>query len=124
MIFTEKTISQTEKYHGILVNIRLDEIELPNGKPALREVCEHCGGVGILPIDDEGNVILVRQHRYAYHVDILEIPAGKMDHGAEDHKACGIRELKEETALQELLGKARGIVVHKKPSFSVCISSI
>ena len=46
MIFTEKTVSQTEKYHGILVNIRLDEIELPNGKPALREICEHCGGVG------------------------------------------------------------------------------
>lgn len=97
MNFTEKTVSQEEKYHGILVNIRLDQIELPNGKPALREVCEHCGGVGVLPIDGEGNVILVRQHRYAYHLDILEIPAGKMDHGAEDHRACGIRELKEET---------------------------
>lgn len=97
MIFTEKTVSQEEKYHGILVNIRLDQVELPNGNLAWREICEHCGGVGVLPIDDEGNIILVRQHRYAYHEDILEIPAGKMDHGAENHRECGIRELKEET---------------------------
>ena len=77
---------------------RLDEAELPNGKRTTREVCEHVGGVGILPIDDEGNVILVRQFRYPFAEMMLEIPAGKLDHGPnEDHRDCGERELKEET---------------------------
>lgn len=77
---------------------RLDEVELPNGKTAPREVCEHVGGVGILPIDRNGNIILVRQFRYPYDAEILEIPAGKLDHGeAESAADCGARELKEET---------------------------
>lgn len=77
---------------------RLDEVELPNGKTAMREVCEHLGGVGILPIDRNGNIILVRQFRYPYDAEILEIPAGKLDHGETETAAdCGARELKEET---------------------------
>ena len=77
---------------------RLDEALLPNGKTALREVCEHVGGVGVLPIDRDGNVILVRQFRYPYDTELLEIPAGKLDHGEGESIAdCGARELKEET---------------------------
>ena len=76
---------------------RLDEVLLPNGRRARREVCEHVGGVGVLPVDRSGNVILVRQFRYPYDTELLEIPAGKLDHGAEDFAACGARELKEET---------------------------
>lgn len=76
---------------------RLDEVLLPNGRMARREVCEHVGGVGVLPVDRSGNVILVRQFRYPYDTELLEIPAGKLDHGAEDFAACGARELKEET---------------------------
>lgn len=76
---------------------RLDEVLLPNGRKARREVCEHVGGVGVLPVDRSGNVILVRQFRYPYDTELLEIPAGKLDHGAEDFAACGARELKEET---------------------------
>ena len=64
---------------------------------ARREVCEHVGGVGVLPVDRSGNIILVRQFRYPYDTELLEIPAGKLDHGAEDFAACGARELKEET---------------------------
>ena len=75
----------------------MDEVSLPNGKTAPREVCEHVGGVGVLPIDKDGNVILVRQFRYAFDTKLLEMPAGKMDHGPEDAEECGIRELKEET---------------------------
>ena len=55
------------------------------------------GGVGVLPIDKDGNVILVRQFRYAFDTELLEMPAGKMDHGPEDAEECGLRELKEET---------------------------
>ena len=98
MDFTEKTLDQTYHFRGKIMSARVDNIELPNGKPAIREVCEHVGGVGILPIDDEGNVILVRQFRYPYKEVIYEIPAGKLDHGAEeDIESCGRRELKEET---------------------------
>ena len=75
----------------------MDEVSLPNGKTAPREVCEHVGGVGVLPIDKDGNVILVRQFRYAFDTELLEMPAGKMDHGPEGAEECGIRELKEET---------------------------
>ena len=68
---------------------------------------EHVGGVGVMPIDRDGNVILVRQFRYPYGEEILEIPAGKLDHGEGESIAdcgaresiadCGARELKEET---------------------------
>ena len=66
MDFTEKTLDQTYHFRGKIMSARVDNIELPNGKPAIREVCEHVGGVGILPIDEDGNVILVRQFRYRY----------------------------------------------------------
>ncbi|MCF2670346.1 MAG: NUDIX hydrolase [Butyricicoccus sp.] len=98
MDMTEKTVSQQYQFHGRIVQLRVDEITLPNGKPAMREVVEHPGGVGILPIDDEGNIILVRQYRYCFGEAILEMPAGKRDHGPdENHYLCGVRELKEET---------------------------
>ena len=78
---------------------RVDEVSLPNGKTAPREVCEHVGGVGVLPIDKDGNVILVRQFRYAFDTELLEMPAGKMDHGPEDAEECGVRELKKKPAV-------------------------
>lgn len=97
MEFTEKTLTQEYKFKGKIMSARVDDVELPNGRTAYREVCEHVGGVGILPIDAQGNVVLVRQFRYPYGEVIYEIPAGKMDHGPEDAEACGVRELREET---------------------------
>ena len=97
MDMTEKQLSSEYKFKGRIMTARVDEVSLPNGKTALREVCEHVGGVGVLPIDKDGNVILVRQFRYAFDTELLEMPAGKMDHGPEDAEECGIRELKEET---------------------------
>lgn len=97
MEFTEKTLTQEYKFKGKIMSARVDDVELPNGRTAYREVCEHVGGVGILPIDAQGNVVLVRQFRYPYGEVIYEIPAGKMDHGPEDAEACGMRELREET---------------------------
>lgn len=98
MDFTEKKLSERYYFEGRIMKARLDEAELPNGKHAQREVCEHVGGVGILPIDDQGQIILVRQFRYPFGKMLLEIPAGKLDHGPnEDHRDCGARELKEET---------------------------
>lgn len=97
MDMTEKQLSKQYYFEGRIMKARLDEVLLPNGKTAQREVCEHVGGVGVLPLDGAGNVILVRQFRYPYAAELLEIPAGKLDHGAEDTAACGARELREET---------------------------
>ena len=99
MDMTEKTLTQQYHFQGRIMSARVDEIELPNGHRSMREVCEHVGGVGVLPIDAEGNVTLVRQFRYPYGEVIYEIPAGKMDHGPEDAAECGARELREETGL-------------------------
>lgn len=99
MDFTEKTISKDYKFHGKIMTVRVDQALLPNGEPCVREVCEHPGGVGILPLDENRMVTLVRQYRYPYGETILEIPAGKMDHGSEDAEECGRRELAEETGL-------------------------
>lgn len=97
MDFSEKTLTQSYKFEGRIMKARVDTVELPNGKVAEREVCEHVGGVGVLPVDEHGNVVLVSQYRYPYGVTMLEIPAGKIDHGPEGHLECGVRELREET---------------------------
>ena len=97
MDMREKQLSHQYFFEGKIMKARLDEVLLPNGRRARREVCEHVGGVGVLPVDRSGNIILVRQFRYPYDTELLEIPAGKLDHGAEDFTACGARELKEET---------------------------
>lgn len=99
MDFTEKKIRSDYKFHGKIINVRVDDAVLPNGKPCKREVCEHVGGVGILPIDENRMVTLVRQYRYPYETTTLEIPAGKMDQGPENALECGRRELAEETGL-------------------------
>ena len=81
MDMREKQLSHQYFFEGKIMKARLDEVLLPNGRRARREVCEHVGGVGVLPVDRSGNIILVRQFRYPYDTELLEIPAGKLDHG-------------------------------------------
>ena len=98
MDFTEKTLTQEYQFKGRIIKCRTDTALLPDGTECYREVCEHPGGVGVLPITKEGEVILVRQFRYPYGETLLESPAGKLDHGPdEDPAGCAVRELKEET---------------------------
>lgn len=99
MDMTEKTLRRIYRFEGRIMKARTDEVLLPNGKKAGREVCEHMGGVAVLPLFDNGDVLLVRQFRYPYGQVILEAPAGKMDQGPEGHLICGTRELSEETGL-------------------------
>ena len=99
MDMRETRISGEYFFEGRIMKARVDEVRLPNGKQASREVCEHVGGVGVLPIDRDGNIILVRQFRYPFDTETLEMPAGKMDHGPENAEECGVRELAEETGL-------------------------
>jgi len=92
----EQRISSKNVYNGRILNLRVDEVKIDNGKLASREVVEHRGAAAIVAILPGGNVILVRQYRYAISAELLEIPAGTLEPG-EDPKACAERELEEET---------------------------
>lgn len=97
----EKQKDSKYLYKGSVINLRLDTALLPNGKNAKREVVEHPGGVCVLPIDKTGDILLVKQFRYPYMKETLEIPAGKRDKaGDSDPLECGKRELKEETGAE------------------------
>lgn len=99
MNLKETAVEKEYVYKGKIINLRRDKALLPNGKTALREVIEHPGGVCVVPIGADGNITLVRQFRYPYSEEILEIPAGKRDKSGEDPLECGKRELKEETGM-------------------------
>jgi ADP-ribose pyrophosphatase len=92
----EKKISSQEIYKGHIVDLFVDQVELPNGDKATREVIRHCKASAILAFDEQGRVILEDQFRYPYDGIIKEIPAGKCD-GDEDPDKAAVRELEEET---------------------------
>ena len=86
-----------EIYDGVIVHLYKDTVQLPNGNPATREVIRHIGAVAVVPVTDDGNVIVERQFRYPLNEVITEIPAGKLDSAAEDRLSAAQRELREET---------------------------
>lgn len=91
----EKKLSSELIYDGKILKLTRDTAMLENGETAYREVVHHSGGVCVLPLDDEKNVLFVKQFRYPFATVLLEIPAGKREPG-EDPLECGIRELSEE----------------------------
>lgn len=96
MELTEKKLASERLYTGRVVTLEKDVVELPDGNQATREVIRHHGGVTVLAIDGEDNILFVRQFRYPYARVLLELPAGKLELG-ETPLACGARELEEET---------------------------
>lgn len=86
-------------YEGRLLHVHRDEVRLPDGNTSVREYIRHPGAVVVLPLTDEGELILERQHRYPLGRDFIEVPAGKIDPG-EDTLACARRELLEETGYE------------------------
>lgn len=92
----EKFIKSEVVFEGNLLTVRRDTVELPNGKHATRELIQHPGAVAVVPIRNDGKILLVRQFRYPVDQLTLEIPAGKLDSG-EAPEACAKRELEEET---------------------------
>lgn len=96
MNFEEKTIDCEYLYKGKVITLRKDKIEQHNGKQFMREIVEHNGGVGIVAIDNEENIILVSQYRKPFEEVLVEIPAGKLEKG-EKPEECAARELEEET---------------------------
>ena len=96
MEFFEKQIETKKVFEGLIVNVRNDVAELQNGSRVRREVVEHPGGVGIVPITHDKKILMVRQYRYPMEEELLEIPAGKLGENEEPIE-CAIRELSEET---------------------------
>ena len=93
---TEKKISNQCVYEGNFLHMYQDKIIMPDGKLSVREYVTHPGGVVIIPLLDNGNLVLERQYRYPLHQDFYELPAGKIEHN-EDPLASAKRELLEET---------------------------
>ena len=95
----EKTISSDRIYTGKIISIKVDTVEVENQGYQKREIVEHCGAVGIVAVNDNNEVVLIKQFRKAIEKVIWEIPAGKLEVG-ENPKECAIRELKEETGYE------------------------
>ena len=96
MELTEKTLSSKTIFDGKIVNLTFDEVILPDGTQAKREVVNHPGGVTVVALTDENEVLFVRQFRYPYKEVVLELPAGKLEKGSAPLEN-GKRELLEET---------------------------
>jgi len=92
----ETRITTDLAYDGDFLKVQRDKVELPDGKATTREYIKHPGAVVILPLFEDGTVLLERQYRYPLERVFIEYPAGKIDHG-EDHLSCAKRELLEET---------------------------
>ena len=95
MKYKEETVESERLYQGKIISLRKDIVRLEDGRETLREVVEHPGGVGVLPLESNGDVYLVKQYRHGARKSLLEIPAGKRDPG-EEPLECGKRELLEE----------------------------
>ena len=94
----EKKINSKQIFDGVIVKLFVDDVELPDGKKTIREVVRHPGAVCVIPIDEDENVIMIKQFRYPFSEVLYEIPAGKLEVGEDPYEAA-IRELEEESGV-------------------------
>lgn len=87
-------------FDGKVLHLYRDVVTLSDGSDSIREYCAHNGGVCVLPLTDDGDVLCVRQYRYAHSQITLEIPAGKLESNDVDLPSAALRELKEETGAE------------------------
>jgi ADP-ribose pyrophosphatase len=97
--FNEKTVATQRLHEGRIISLREDTVVLPSGRTGKREIIEHRGAVAVVPMKENGNIVLVRQFRIATGEVLLELPAGGLNQN-EDPQACAARELIEECGLQ------------------------
>jgi ADP-ribose pyrophosphatase len=95
----ERVIESRRVFEGRKATLRVDKVELANGRTSEREIVEHPGVAAVVPIDDDGCIIMVRQYRLAAEDILLEIPAGVTDPGETPEEAAN-RELAEETGMR------------------------
>ncbi|MCX7749750.1 MAG: NUDIX hydrolase [Clostridia bacterium] len=116
MVYEEKTVSEKVMYEGNFIKVGLIDVVLPDGKKSSRDIVYHPGASVVIPMNEKGELYMVRQYRKPINKEMLELPAGKLDLG-EDPAVCAERELKEETGLEA--GKVKHIMsVHSTPGFS------
>ncbi len=92
-----KRIKRELKYQGSIIPVYADTIELPNGKVVEWDYIDHLGAAAVVPVLDDGRILVVRQYRNTLDRVTLELPAGKKDTREEKGIACAARELEEET---------------------------
>ncbi|HVO05611.1 MAG TPA: NUDIX hydrolase [Burkholderiaceae bacterium] len=92
----ERFVRGEQVFKGVLLDVRRDIVAMPNGSHATREYVVHPGAVAIVPILDDGRLVMESQYRYPVGRTMLEFPAGKLDH-REPPLQCAARELAEET---------------------------
>ncbi len=93
-----RTLSSQTVYRARVFDVHRDEVLYPDGRKATFEIVVHNGAVAMVPVDDSGNLIFVRQYRHSTGKRLLEIPAGTLGKG-EDPEACAQRELREEIGM-------------------------
>ena len=112
----ESTLDSQRVYQGRFLDVRLDRVRLPDDSEATREYIRHPGAVMVVPLLDDGRVVVERQWRYPLARVMVEFPAGKLD-AAEPPLACGIRELAEETGYHAAEW-ARAGILHNAIAYS------
>ncbi len=91
-----KRLTREVRYRGRVIDLIVDQVQYPTGATSVREIAHHPGGSAVVPLFDDGRVMLIRQLRYPFGRHIYEIPAGKLSEG-EDPEEAAARELEEET---------------------------
>lgn len=112
----EETLLSEQVYRGAFLDVRRDQVRLPDGRSAQREYIVHPGAVMVVPLLDDGRVVIERQWRYPLARVMVEFPAGKIDPG-EPPLTCGIRELIEETGYRAAEW-ARAGILHNAIAYS------
>ena len=112
----EETLASRQVYRGHFLDVRCDDVRLPNGATAQREYIVHPGAVMVIPMLDDGRFVVERQYRHPLSQVVLEFPAGKID-PHEDTLACAMRELAEETGYRAAEW-ARAGILHNAIAYS------
>ena len=93
--WSEPTIESNVHFEGRILTLRVDQVRLPNGRLTTREIAEHSDSVCVVPVDQDGNILMVRQYRKPLEDQLLEVPAGGIEPG-ENPEESAVRELQEE----------------------------
>ena len=106
---TEHFVSGEQVFDGGLLKVQRDVVRLPDGSQGVREYVKHPGAVAVVPLFDDGAVLLERQFRYPHRREFIEVPAGKLEPN-EPHLDTAKRELAEETGYTALEWTRLGII--------------